>query len=77
MGRLKYVDSSRRKICLMRGDRIILMTDGVFNNLSEKAMADIIMRNPDVNNAAAELEKKVLLLNDPAQDNFSAVILGV
>lgn len=76
MGRLKYVDASRRPVLLQSGDRILLMTDGVFNNLPETAMADTLRRNPDVQQAAKILEEQVLALQDPAQDNFTAVILG-
>ena len=76
MGRLKYVDASLRPIALQSGDRILLMTDGVFNNLPESAMADTLGRNPDVQQAAKILEEQVLALQDPAQDNFTAIILG-
>lgn len=76
MGRLKYVDASRRPVALQSGDRILLMTDGVFNNLPEAAMADTLRRNPDVQQAAKVLEEQVLALQDAAQDNFTAIILG-
>ena len=76
MGRLKHVDASLRRIKLMPGDRIMLMTDGVFNNLPETAMADTLRRNPDVQQAAKVLEEQVLALQDPAQDNFTAIVLG-
>ena len=76
MGKLKYVDASMRPIILQSGDRILLMTDGVFNNLPETAMADTLRRNPDVRQAAKVLEEQVLALQDAAQDNFTAIILG-
>ena len=76
MGRLKYVDASLRPIVLQSGDRILLMTDGVFNNLPESAMADILHRNPNVQQAAKVLEEQVLALQDAAQDNFTAIVLG-
>lgn len=76
MGRLKYVDASRRPVMLQSGDRILLMTDGVFNNLPETAMADTLRRNPDVRQAAKVLEEQVLALQDAAQDNFTAIVLG-
>ena len=77
MGRLKYVDASLRPILLQSGDRILLMTDGVFNHLPETAMADTLLHNPDVQQAAEVLEKQVLALRDAAQDNFTAIILGI
>lgn len=77
MGRLKHVDASLRRIKLMPGDRIMLMTDGVFNRLPETTIADIVCRNPDVQKAAKVLEDAVIALKDPAQDNFTAIILGI
>ncbi len=76
MGKLKYVDCSLRSVRLMPGDRLLLMSDGVFNTLSEKTMTDILARYQDVQQAANMFEQAILEANLPAQDNFTAAILG-
>ncbi len=77
MGKLKHVDVSARPIALRPGDRVLLLSDGVFNDLPDMALAEIVRQNPDLAELAKALEEKVLALNNPAQDNFTAVILGV
>lgn len=76
MGQLKYVDFSLRSIRIVPGDRILLMTDGVFNTISEQKIASILTDYPQVQQAAEEMEKAVLQANAPGQDNFTVVILG-
>lgn len=75
MGRIKHVDGSLHTVRLLPGDRILLMSDGVFNTLSEEEIAGVLSRFDDVEQAAAVLEKKVLEKNSPTQDNFTCVIL--
>ena len=75
MGRIKHVDGSMNTVRLLPGDRILLMSDGVFNTLSEEEIAGVLSRFDDVEQAAAVLEKKVLEKNSPTQDNFTCVIL--
>ena len=76
MGRLKYIDKSQESIPLVAGDRILLATDGVFNALSDQTIEAVLTRIPDVQQAAAELERLVIQRANPRQDNFTAVILG-
>lgn len=75
MGRIKHVDGSLNTVKLLPGDRVLLMSDGVFNALSEEEIAGVLSRFDDVEQAAAVLEKKVLEKNSPTQDNFTCVIL--
>lgn len=77
MGELKYVEKSLQSIPLQAGDRIVLMTDGVFNALSDAEIATVLARNPDVKTAAKMMEQGVLAKAAPHQDNFTAVILGL
>lgn len=77
MGELKYVEKSLQSIPLQAGDRIVLMTDGVFNALSDTEIATVLARNPDVKTAAKMMEQGVLAKAAPHQDNFTAVILGL
>lgn len=76
MGKLRAADLSLRSIAIAPGDRILLMTDGVFNTLPEAVMAELISKNPDVQQAADAMEQAVLQANVPGQDNFTAMILG-
>lgn len=77
MGELKYVDASPRPMRLQVGDKVLLMSDGVFNTLSETEIEAILTNKPDVVQAAAVLEQSVLARNNPKQDNFTAVLLGL
>lgn len=76
MGKLKHVDCSLRNIRVVPGDRILLMSDGVFNTLSERTMAEILKNTPNVQQAAKLFEQQVLAAQVPTQDNFTVVILG-
>lgn len=76
MGRIKYVDCSRSSIPIIPGDRILLMSDGVFNTLSEPQMCGILRQYPDVQQAANAFEQQILAAQIPTQDNFTVAILG-
>lgn len=75
MGPLKYVDFLDCHLTLKKGDRVILMSDGVFNTLSDKEIVAILQRRTDVitGDLAAAIEKK----HNPYQDNFSAIVVTV
>ena len=76
MGELRYVDLTRRPIDVCPGDRVLLMSDGVFRTVSDSETASILCSNTDVRQAAFALETAVLKRENPRQDNFTAVILG-
>lgn len=76
MGRLKHIDCSLRSVRIAPGDRILLMTDGVFGTLPEEEMESILRQHADVQQAASGLEQAVLEARVPRQDNFTVVILG-
>ena len=76
MGQLKYVDRSLHAIKVMPGDRILLMSDGVYGQLPDEQMAEILRRFPDVRQAAAEMDRCVRATQNPHQDNYTALILG-
>ncbi len=77
MGDLKHVDICLNRLELCAGDRILLMSDGVFNTLSNAEIARVIRSSSDAAVAAARLEERVLQKNAPNQDNFTCVILEV
>lgn len=77
MGELKHVDICLNRLKLCAGDHILLMSDGVFNTLSEDEIAQSIKTSENASKAAAILEEQVLKKNAPNQDNFTCVILEV
>ncbi len=75
MGSLKYVDKSVRPMPLISGDKIILMTDGIFNTLSDAKIEALLQLPTDKIGFA--IEKEVLSAGNPYQDNFTAVVLEI
>lgn len=75
MGELKYTDRSVRPMQLSAGDKVILMSDGVFNTLTDSEIERIL--NLPIQLIGEQLERAVLQKNNPHQDNFTAVILEV
>lgn len=76
MGDLKYMDYSRQAIRLRPGDRLILVTDGVYGAVPPETMAAIFKANQNVSDAAQALEQAVRVAALPHQDNYTALILG-
>jgi len=75
MGELEHVDCSQQPIPLMAGDWIVLMTDGVFNELTNEEIAHALRGSAP--EAAERIEQLVLAKGDPHQDNLTAVLLRV
>ena len=75
MGTLKYIDASLRPVAIQSGDCLLLMSDGVFNTLSEEEMATILTQYPDPEHAASVMEERVLSYEKAKQDNFTAILL--
>ena len=65
------------RIKLQQGDRILLMSDGVFNTLSNAEIAGVIRGSADAADAARNMEQRVLHKGAPNQDNFTCVILEI
>lgn len=76
MGRLRYVDGSVQPIDLLPGDRLVLMSDGVYGEVPEDQLAAILKQYPDVRQAAKALDQRVQANHNPHQDNYTALILG-
>ncbi len=73
MGELEKIDRSVRPIQLAVGDRILLMSDGVFGTLSDEEILAAMKLIPY--EAASELESLILSKNRKGQDNFTAIII--
>lgn len=76
MGDLKYIDGCLRPAEVQKKDRILLMSDGVFNAVPEAEIGAILRQYPDAEQAASVLENRVLAAQNPKQDNFTAVLIS-
>ncbi|MDD3409402.1 MAG: serine/threonine-protein phosphatase [Eubacteriales bacterium] len=72
---LRLIDRTLHPMKLVRGDRILLMSDGVFGTLSEEEMLSAL--HQDCAQAANTLIKAVVAHKAPHQDNATVVIVGV
>ena len=72
IGNFKKVDRGE-PIPLLRGDKILLCSDGVFNALSDDAI--IATLTGDAFTSAEKMEQAILAQRIPTQDNFTGVIL--
>lgn len=76
MGELRYVDCNHCAIPLLSGDRVLLMSDGVYGTVSDAEMADILQNCANVQDAASQIARKISAAALPYQDNYTLVILG-
>ncbi len=74
MGRLKYVDVPDQPLAVRPGDKFVLMSDGVYNALSQAELTACLAGTPE--QAAVELEETIRAKKYSNQDNYTAVILG-
>jgi len=77
MGELKHVDGSLRPVDVWGGDKILLMSDGIFNTISEREILRILETTRNAAEAAALMEQRVVSAANPRQDNFTCVILDI
>lgn len=73
MGKLEKTDRNIRPMQLLPGDRVLLMSDGVFGVLSENEILEAMPFEPF--QSAMALQEKVLAKQRPNQDNLTAVII--
>lgn len=75
MGELKYIEGSLNAIETCQGDRIIIMSDGVFNTLSEREICEAINAAVCAEEAAQLIGQRVEEKQNPKQDNYTAIVL--
>ena len=75
MGEIKHIEGSLNPVKAQAGDKLLLMSDGVFNTLPEQEICRILEMAEDAEEAAEVVKKQVLARQNPRQDNFTAVIL--
>lgn len=74
IGKIPYVDMGAGPIKLLPGDKILLMSDGVYNALSEEELTQMLEGDP--NQAIREIHSAICRKNYSNQDNYTAVILS-
>ena len=72
---LLRIDFNITPIRLIPGDRVILMSDGVFGVLSDEEIVEAAGM-PDIQTAGTMLEQQVTAKANPYQDNYTAIIIG-
>lgn len=74
MGVLSQVDLPAAPLRLYPGDRLLLMSDGVYNALSEEELSAALALAPE--EAAEAIRRAIQEKNYSNQDNYTAVILA-
>lgn len=74
MGQLKYIDIPAQPVTVQPGDKFILMSDGVYNALSQEELSGAL--NGTATQAAKELGRLIQGKAYQNQDNYTAVILA-
>ena len=75
MGEIEKIDHSLRPLKLISGDRILLMSDGIFGTLTDDEILSTMSSTPF--EAATRLETLILKKDKKGQDNFTAIIIEV
>lgn len=69
------VDRNINAIPLFSGDKVILMSDGVYNYLPEAELTELLMQKPM--KAATAVKNAILAKKNPHQDNLTIIVLGI
>jgi serine/threonine protein phosphatase PrpC len=72
MEAIEKVDRSLRPMQLLDGDRVLLMSDGVFGVLTDDEILSAMPLTP--HESAMKLQEMVLAKQNPNQDNLTAII---
>jgi len=75
MGYLRDVDVPESSVRIVPGDKLILMSDGVYNALSEDELAEAL--ECDAQSAADQIDRMIAKKAFSNQDNYTALILEV
>lgn len=75
MDKTPEIDSSRQELVLEKGDRLLLMSDGVFGTLSSEEITDAMQYTAE--KAAKHLGMQIERKKKRYQDNYTALIVEV
>ncbi len=73
IGKLKKIDRNIRPLKLLEGDRVLLMSDGVFGTLSDGEIAEAMHAPAEMSGEI--LDRMIRSKNLANQDNYTAIIL--
>jgi serine/threonine protein phosphatase PrpC len=73
-GEISAIDMPVSPIRLVQGDKIILMSDGVYNALTDDELTEALAAPTE--QAALNVRSAVAAKNFSNQDNYTAVIIG-
>jgi len=71
----RYVDFNAEPVTLLKGDRVILMSDGIYRALSQREISRCLGKRAA--RCAAGMKRLIRKKNLAQQDNYTAVILEV
>ena len=71
----RHIDFNPEPITLLKGDRVILMSDGIYRALSEAELSKYLRKPAE--KCAKMLARRIRMKKMPQQDNFTAVILEI
>ena len=69
------IDRNIEPVPLFSGDKVVLMSDGVFGYLPEEELTECLLKKPM--KAAEAVRSAVLAQNHPHQDNMTIIILEI
>lgn len=73
MGKLKYMDMPASPVTVRPGDKLILMSDGIYNAMTTSELTDALSRPAAL--AADTIREVIAKKNYSAQDNYTGIIL--
>ncbi len=76
MKQLPYIDSTVKPISLLPRDVVLICSDGATLAFEEDELKDILVTT-DAVESSHRIEKKIMELNRPNQDNYTAIIICV
>lgn len=74
MGALQHIDFPAEPVRLVAGDKLLLMSDGVYNALENEALSGCLEEEPE--EAVRQIREAILEKGYTNQDNYTAVIIG-
>ena len=75
IGELELIDRNETPIALQKGDRILLMSDGIYGSASDEEITSAMAK--PLRSALNTLESVVLSKNSAKQDNYTCVVIEV
>lgn len=74
IGSLPYIDFPAEPVRLTAGDKLLLMSDGVYNALDNETLTKCLDEEPE--EAAVKIREAIREMGYTNQDNYTAVIIG-